>query len=84
MKQVPPPPRSLILTDTSFPEYTLTVAHSNQGDPYRETLRITFEKGASGNYKNYEHLASLELEGDEEAKLRELLNERHARGLSRY
>lgn len=78
MKQVEPPPRNLVLKDL-FGDTTLRVAHSNQGDPYRNTLVLTFERGAHGSYERYEHLASIELEGDEERDLRDLLNDRAKR-----
>ncbi len=79
MRSVPAPPRNLVLADTVFSEKTLRVSHSNQGDPYRETLVLTFEMNAHGNYDRYEHIASVELSGEEEQQLRDLLNERASR-----
>ena len=78
MRQIPAPPRSLVLKDEMY-DTTLRITDSNRGEPYRKTLALTFERGAHGSYANYEHLASIELEPDEEAELRKLLNERAQR-----
>lgn len=78
MRPISPPPRSLVLSDP-LSDTTLRITNSNRGEPYRETLALTFERGAHGSFTNYEHLASIELEPDEERKLRDLLNERAKR-----
>lgn len=78
MKRVAAPPLSLTLTDTGFGECTLRVTPSNQGDPYRKTLTLSFERNASGDFSRYEHLGSVELDGDEERQLRDMLNTRNS------
>jgi len=78
MRKIEPPPRNLVLRDI-HDNTTLTVAHSNQGDPYRQTLSLFFERGAHDSFAEYQHLASIELTADEEEKLRDLLNARHDR-----
>lgn len=77
MKRVETPPASLTLTDTRFGEYKLRVTPSNQGEPYRRTLILSFERGGAGTGYVYENLGSVELDGDEERQLRDFLNARN-------
>lgn len=78
MRSVPGRDRSLVLKDVND-DTTLTITDSSQGDPYRRTLHLRFERGARDSYATYEHLASVELDEDEERRLRELLNARAGR-----
>ena len=78
MRRVSAPDRSLTLRGIgNFSDETLRVTPSNQGEPYRQTLRITFERGAHGNWEDYDHIASIELDADEETALRDMLNARN-------
>lgn len=76
-----PPARSLILSSCpDFGDETLRITGSNRGEPYRETLHLTFERGTGPgqDLSAYEHLATAELEPDEERALRAMLNARAA------
>jgi hypothetical protein len=56
---------------------TIRFTPSNRGEPFRQTLSISFEKNAYGTWAGYEHIASIELEPDEERELRDMLNARN-------
>lgn len=72
-----PPPRSLILRDAEADDTVLRVTGSNRAPPYRETLLLTFEDEVRG-YGLGRHLATTELDPDEEEALRAMLNARAA------
>lgn len=71
------PPRSLVFRGVdTYGDHTLRITDSNQGEPYRRTLSLSYESGAHGDYSRYEHYGSIELEGHEEAELLSFLMER--------